>query len=58
MLNYYFFYVYHLTWNQRCGTKFIKIIITTNEYIHSTIEGSAQAKAIDDKILKNYKKNV
>jgi hypothetical protein len=37
----------------------IKIIKTTKENIHSTkIEGSAHAKAIDDKIEKVLKKKV
>jgi hypothetical protein len=40
-------------------TESIKIIKTTKEHIHSTkIEGSAQAKAIDDKIKKILKKKV
>jgi hypothetical protein len=54
---------YFSTWNSRCliGAliECIKIIITTKEHIHSSrIEGSAQAKVIDDKITKVLEKKV
>jgi hypothetical protein len=39
-------------------TESIKIIKNTKEHIHFTIEGSAQAKATDDKIKNDLEKTV